>query len=404
MENRFDALLFGDDLSPEDRSSIQERLDDDPDLATAWAHWRAVRRRVRENLEETLPDRRLLVLYVLDQEGTDDPLSARERDVLEASRDEIARAIDAIPALEQVVERIREERADFEQVWATHIEEEGPLSRTDSLDAPSVRENGTGRPDRATRSPRSPETSTSSRWSRRLAVAFSVAALAAVGVLLWPGAPSTTTVTVADGEEQVETLADGSTVRLVGPATLSYPAETEQTRKVSLEEGRAFFDVQPREETSFVVETPTARATVLGTQFGVATRADTTSVVLATGSVQVERPDGPTDERVVLKPGQRSWVADGNAPAAPTPVDLTDALNWTGLFVFRSTPLTAITERLQRRYDTQISVASSLADRTVTGTFDRDQSLQEVLQTLAATLGAEVRQESDDQYRLVPAQ
>jgi len=124
MEDTLDALLFGHDLPPADRSSIQERLNEDPDLATAWAHWCAVRRRFRTRLPERISDRRLLVLYVLEQRGATETLTTREQAVLDECRDDIARAIDAIPALEQVVEHIREEQADFEEVWATHVDED----------------------------------------------------------------------------------------------------------------------------------------------------------------------------------------------------------------------------------------------------------------------------------------
>lgn len=416
MEDLFDELLFGDDLSPEARSSIRDRFDEDPDLAAAWAHWCEARRQIRAELQERLPDRQLLVLYVLDEDGEDEALTARERAALDDARDDIARALDAIPALEQVVERIREERADFDEVWATHVEggdaladaSVGDVSAEEraSLDeaAPPDTAASPDRPDRAARPPRSrEEEAPARRWSRRLAVAFTVVALAAVAFLFLPqGGPSTTTVTVADGSVQVETLADGSTVRLVGPATLSHPTGDAPARRVTLEDGRAFFDVPPREDASFVVQTPTATATVLGTQFGVTTQADTTDVVLATGSVRVNSKDTDDAESVVLEPGQRSRVTRGTAPAAPAPADLTAALDWTGLFVFRSVPLDTIAEHLQARYDAQVAVAAPLRRDTVTGTFDRQQPVEEVLNTLAATLGAEVREEGDNRYRLVP--
>lgn len=404
MQDLYDALLFRNDLSPEDRSSIRDRFEDDPDLATAWAHWCEARRRIREELGERLPDRRLLVLYVLDQEGEDEALTAREREALDEARDRIARAIDTTPVFKQIVERIREERADFDEVWATHMAEDDVLTGDVSPSRTTSSERDpTGRTDRAARPPQSQEGSPARRWSRRLAVAFTTVAVAAVAFLFWPQSPSTTTVTVADGSVQVETLDDGSTVRLVGPATLSYPTDDTEARRVTLENGRAFFDVQPRTDASFVVETPTATTSVLGTQFGVTTDPDTTNVVLATGSVRVAAKEASDKENVVLEPGQRSWVTRSAAPTAPTSVDLTDALDWTGLFVFRSTSLDTIVERLERQYDVQLAVTSSLAQETVTGTFDRDQPVEEVLGTLAATLGAEVQQQGDEQYRLAPA-
>jgi ferric-dicitrate binding protein FerR (iron transport regulator) len=400
MEDLLDALLFDPDPAPERREKLEARLDDDPDLAAAWAQWRRVRTHLRERLDERLSDRRLLVLYVLTEAGHTEALTDEEHAALAAARDDIERALDHHPALEDVAERIREECADFEAAWAAHAE---PLGAPADAQ-PASREPGeqaTERVDRAPRSPRSRDASTRTRWTRRLALAVLVAGVAVLTLLFWPGGPSTTTVTVADGSTRTVPLADGSTVRLVGAARLSYPASWPEDgpRRVSLREGRAFFDVPRRPDgASFVVETPTATTTVLGTQFGVRVAADTTEVVLASGSVQV---DGATDEPVVLEPGQRSWVAASGAPAAPTPTDLTEALEWTGLFVFRAAPLSSIADRLGRHYDAQITVADALADEPITGTFEREQPVRQVLDALAATLGAEVRRDGE-QYRLVP--
>lgn len=404
MEDLLDTLLFGDEHSPKERSSIQEWLDDDPDLARAWAHWRAARRRLRDRLQEHLSDRRLLVLYVLDEEGETDALTSAEQEALNGARDEIARAIESIPALEQVVERIRAERTDFEAVWAAHVEAEEDLLSEEAADA--TQQEPDGRTDRAPRSPRSRVSSSTRRWSRRLAVAALAIGLAVAAVWFWPRGGPSTTVTVADGDVQVKTMSEGATVRLVGPATLSYTTNGPQApvRRVTLQEGRAYFDVQHRpDDASFVVETPTATATVMGTQFGVTTQSDTTKVVLATGSVRVDAADDGEVEPVVLEPGEQSWVAGGEGPASPTPVDLTAALDWTGLFVFRSVPLETIAERLSQRYEVQVSVAGSLAEEPVTGTFKRGQPVQEILSALTATLGAEVQQKGANRYRLTPA-
>jgi ferric-dicitrate binding protein FerR (iron transport regulator) len=94
-------------------------------------------------------------------------------------------------------------------------------------------------------------------------------------------------------------------------------------------------------------------------------------------------------------------VTTQGAPAAPASADLTTALDWTGLFIFRTTPLSVVADRMSRHYDAEVTVADALADEPVTGTFERGQPVQEVLEALAATLGAEV-QRTDGAYRLVP--
>jgi ferric-dicitrate binding protein FerR (iron transport regulator) len=398
MADIFDTLLFEAELSSEERAELREQFDEDPALADAWTHWRAAHRHIRERLQEQLPDRRLLVLYVLEQEGHTAALSSAEREALAGARDDIARAIEIIPALERVAERIREERADFNEIWEHRPDVEGPEPEASGRD-----ERFADRSDRSARRPQSQDGDSVRRWTRRLVGVAVVVALAVAATLFWMQGPDTTTVTVADGSVRTVALQDGSTVRLVGPATFTHPTQQEgPIRRVTLDRGRAFFDVQHQGSTSFSVRTPTAAATVLGTQFGVTTTADTTEVVLASGSVRVDASEASGDRAVVLEPGQKSWVAKGETPATPSPVDLTAALEWTGLFVFRSVPMEVVAQRLSQRYDVQISAAAAISDEPITGTFERQQPVQQVLDALAATLGAEVQQEDEDHYRLVP--
>lgn len=407
MEDLLEALLFDPDPAPDRREELEKRLDDDPQLAAAWARWRRVRTHLRERLQARLSDRRLLVLYVLAEEGYTEALTKEEQHALDTARDDIERALDELPALEHVVERIREEQADFEAAWAAHAEslgtpaDGGAIDGTPAAREPATSEAATQRTDRAPRSPRSRASSTRTQWTRRLALAVLVVGVAVMALVFWPDGPAATTVTVEDESTRTVTLPGGSTVRLAGAARLSYPTSwpDDGPQRVSLREGRAFFDVPRRPDgPSFVVETPTTTATVLGTQFGVVAAADTTEIVLASGSVEV---GGADDEHVVLEPGQKSWVAQSEAPAPPTSTDLTDALDWTGLFVFRTVPLSSIADRLSRHYDVQITVADALADEPITGTFERQQPAREVLDALAATLGAEVQREAN-QYRLAP--
>lgn len=404
MEDLFDALLFGDDLSSEERSRIEGELADDASLARAWARWCHVRRHLRGRLKNAVSNRELLVLYVLDQDGYEQALTPRERAILSDTRDEIDQAVDSNPALRTIVERIRDEQSDFDEVWEDHVNESDDGveagDRTPSMPLRSER------PDRADRSPRSRKQTRRRQWMGRLVTAGLIVLLAVLTVLYLPREETGATITVAEGNTKVTELVDGSTVRLVGPAALSHRMadDTGTPRRVVLKRGRAFFDVQQREEAPFVVTTSTARATVLGTEFGVSTRADTTKIVLAEGSVRLASVAQDDGRGVVLEPGQRSWVAGTGSPATPESVDLTSELKWTGLFVFRSVPLETIGERLQQRYDVEVTIADPLHDATVTGTFEREQPVEEVLTALAATLGARVEQHGEATYRLVPSE
>lgn len=397
MEDIYDPLLFPEECSPEQRDALRERFAEDPELAEGWVRWCQVQSTLRKRLQERISDRRLLVLYALDQEGRNEALTTEEKVALDAARDDIAAAVDAIPALERVVERIQNERTDFEAIWEQHQD-------TDSGDASS--DEAPRRADRSERAPRRPASSQENvdhRWAWRLTVAALLFGAAVLAVFYGPEETSRTTVTAEANEQQVVEFGDGSTVRLVGAATLSYTPEMSERdeRRVTLARGRAYFDVVARDDASFVVNTPTARAEALGTQFGVTTGGDTTDVVLVEGTVRVEAEDGDEEAAVVLEPGQRSLVQHGQAPSSPASTDLTAALDWTGLFVFRSIPTRMLAQRLSEYYDASITVAPALADEPITGTFEREQSASEILQTIARTLGAEVTTENGS-YRLVP--
>lgn len=395
MEDKYSLLLFEEELSPEQQEALRQQLSEDPELAEGWNRWMRIRSHLHRRLQKHLPDRRLLVLYALEQEGYRDALTPREKGALDASRDDLEQAFEDVPALERVVERIQEERADFEAVWEQH---EGTASVELS---PSPESAPARRSDRAPRPPGSRDRTTR-RWTRRLAVAALLLGIAALALWFGPQEEARTTVEVRAGEQRVVELGEGATVRLAGAASLSFSEASDgEDRRITLEHGRAFFDV-PRgaEESSFVVETPTATTTVLGTQFGVTTGEDTTGVVLATGKVRVGSADGTTEDAVVLEPGEQSTVQRGQSPASPTPVDLTGALDWSGLFVFRSTPVESIVQRLSTHYDVPITVAPSLIEERVTGTFERNQPVEQVLEALAATLGGEVQRIDGEGYRL----
>jgi ferric-dicitrate binding protein FerR (iron transport regulator) len=397
MDDKYSPLLFVEERSEEQDAALREVLEEDPDLARQWTCWVQVRKRLRERLQDRMPDRRLLVLYALEQEGAEAAFTPAERRALAAARGDIAEAIDALPALGHVVARIRDERGAFEEAWAQHQDE-----RPTAGAAPE-RPASADRTERAPRRPRSRE-DTDRRWAWRLTVAALLLGAAVLALVYGPQRTDRATVTAQAGERKTVSFEDGSTARLVGVATLSYTPGTAGTdpQRVRLARGRAYFNVPPSREAPFVVRTPTAQAEVLGTQFGVATGRDTTEVVLVEGAVRVEAEDDDTKGSVVLGPGERSLVRRGHAPSAPSPANLTNALAWSGLFVFRSAPVSAIAEQLREHYDVSIAVAPTLADEPVTGTLDRDQSVAQVLTTLARTLGAEVRTDGQDAYRLVP--
>ncbi len=388
MQDPLDKILFFDDLTPSQQEALRAVLEEDPALAESFAQWQQVRAALRRSLHTHVPERRLFVLYALDASGRADVLSHDERRELEAVRPALDAAVQTHPALTDVVGEVEAACADFEEAWTVHFKQEHrPVRRT--------------APERPAR--RLAPVRRAMRWSWRIAATVAVVAFVAVLTLVLQRDRSLTTVTVAQGQTQLIELADGSTVRLLGGSSLTY-ADPEQApafnRRVTLA-GRAFFDIAP-DQKGFTVETPTALATVLGTSFGIQADDTAMEVVLATGSLSVASKAAP-EGLVVLQPGQMSRVARNALPSTPTPVDLSEALEWTGLFLFRSTPLSDAVARLSRRYGVDIAVSPDLEAEGVSGTFAREQSLQQILDALATTLNAAVQGNDADGYTMAPA-
>lgn len=382
MNPRYDDTALFEALDPEERNALHREIGADADAADALALWRALRERLGADLRRDLPDFDLLVLYALGDEPA--ALAPEEEARLIAARPVLEAALDAHPALHDVVRRIRADRAAFDDAWPAV--QPVPSRRPDL--ASVVGQRAVDR--QAERSSRG------RRWAWRSAVAVAAVAFTALSVYLLQRDAGFETYETAASETRTIELADGSTVHLAAQSRLM--VETEGARLVRLT-GEAVFDVVPNGER-FVVETATARTTVLGTTFGVTASEFETDVVLASGAVALA-PRANPEAAVRLEPGQRSRVVGGRDPEPPTRADVTDALAWTGTWHFQATPLADIADRLAAHYGVAIAVAPGLAGDRVTGPFSSDVDVEETLRTLALALDARVEGDTATGFRLV---
>ncbi len=383
-----EALLFSEDWTPELEAALRHAMREDAAFADAVALWRRMQATVRRNLVRSLPDHHVLIAYALATSPYAEVLSAAERSALEAARPALEAALAAHPALRDVVRDVQEAAAAFEAVW----EAQWPGAGEPPAPAPD-------RPARRRAAARTPAT----RWTARIGLGVALALFVGLVGLLWLRDGRQITIEVPPDAVQTVALADGSTVRLLGGATLTYADPDRPTafdRHVRLT-GAAFFDVV-KEARGFTVETPHALATVLGTSFGVVAGEEQTEVTLVTGAVALA-PRAAPDRPVRLAPGQRSVVAAGALASTPEAVDLTEALRWTRQFVFQDTPLEVAVARLSEHYGVPVYLDEALAREPVTGRFaEEDYTLKEILDILARSLNAEVRLQPDGSYRLLP--
>ncbi len=197
-----------------------------------------------------------------------------------------------------------------------------------------------------------------------LGVATAVAASLVVCVVLWQDRGVYHT---GIGEQQVVQLADGSRVRLDTNSRLKVRLGSDQ-RRIELIEGQAFFEVANDPGRPFIVSTPDASVTAVGTVFEVRRVGSETRVVLVSGAVDVVRSDTKAAPQR-LRPNQQSEISRRGAEV--TTVDAVAATSWTGGdLTFVDTPLSEAVAEVNRYLAHPIVLdAPSAADTSINGVF-----------------------------------
>ena len=112
--------------------------------------------------------------------------------------------------------------------------------------------------------------------------------------------------TLRTGRDGLVDLRQGATTVNVGPETvLDFPAAQprgEPVERIVQSQGNAFYDVGKREGRKLRVETPYLVAVIKGTQFSVSVQAESTSISLLEGSLEILSSDG--DATVALEAGE----------------------------------------------------------------------------------------------------
>ncbi|MEX0747422.1 MAG: FecR domain-containing protein [Rhodothermales bacterium] len=384
MSESIEHIVFYRELPEPERERLRAELASDPELATAFVRWQAVHADVRRSLDDEVGEREGLVLHALSRLGRDADLTDDDRWVVANSEERLDRALSHHRGLEAVVSDIQDAAEEFDLLWGRWME---VVEDDRGQDRPKRRDRGARR---------------GRRVLVRTALAASVVLFAVILALLARRDLETVTLSTSDDEMQIVELGDGSTVRLMGGSKLSYvPPEKASAldRRAELT-GRAYFEIT-HADAGFVVKTPTAHITVLGTSFGVRADEAGAEVVLAGGRLSLSPRDVPS-RTVTLQPGQMSRVARSALPTAPVDVDVSEQLAWTDLFIFTSTPLEDIVRQLTDHYRVTITYPQHLRQERVTGSFDRDLPLHEILSTVASALGATVRPAEGGGYDIVP--
>jgi transmembrane sensor len=225
----------------------------------------------------------------------------------------------------------------------------------------------------------------------RIAIAAVVVIALVFGGLYTSRNVGSHTMSTADNSLEIR-LPDGSSVTLNSNSILVYPKKFKKDQRSISLEGEGFFEVTGNPEWPFVIETREVDIRVLGTSFNVNAYEtnEEIEVIVKTGQVAVTR-HGEVPKTIILKPGSKAVYNKSKENLSLSTTIDKNYLAWkTRNFVFEDQSLEEVAGALNKVYGSEIFIPSdSLKASKITKTFN-EQSLDAILNVLAATLDIEV--------------
>lgn len=197
-------------------------------------------------------------------------------------------------------------------------------------------------------------------------------------------------LTIPRGGQFYIKLSDGTEVWLNSESQLKYPVAflDDETRKVELVYGEAYFDVSPSIEhkgAKFKVVNNAQELEVLGTQFNIKAYKDESNIytTLVEGKVEINT----STVKQILVPNQQSNVDIVNNDISVAIVDVKNEISWkNGLFSFKGKPLKDIMKVISRWYDVDIIFENKdLESVKFKGILDKHQSIEEILSIMKSS-------------------
>lgn len=211
------------------------------------------------------------------------------------------------------------------------------------------------------------------------------------------------TVVVPEGKITQLTLGDGTKVTLSPGAIFKYPKAFEKNaRKVSLVQGRAFFDVSKELTKPFTVTSNRLATTVLGTSFVVQNyqEYDFEKVSLYTGKVKIEEA-GTNKGAFVLWPGQEFEKSKLNEQGLLRAFSTTKDPLLHGKLAFDQDRLDIALYHIANYYQVKLQFkAKELQKEVLTGKFEF-KNVEDLLKSLAFTHQLNVKKINAKTYMLM---
>ncbi|MCS4226987.1 FecR family protein [Sphingobacterium sp. BIGb0165] len=204
-------------------------------------------------------------------------------------------------------------------------------------------------------------------------------------------------VEASTGTQKQITLKDGTQIWLKGGTKLFYPSDFSErpTRNVRLE-GEGYFEVTSDPGKPFIVETEGLEARVVGTSFNVEAYPElkTERINLIEGKLSVRKNKDKSDNEILIKASESIVLDDraGNLSVTTMSVDQLLLDYKSGILNFNNTVLSEVLFRISKAYGILIEIKSEQAlKRRITGTFEVSEPIEDVLQSIAESIGAQIK-------------
>ena len=217
--------------------------------------------------------------------------------------------------------------------------------------------------------------------------------------------PNSTVTLAYDGQNTEYILSDGTSVTFDGQGTLTYPKHFAKSNRSVDFEGAAYFDVAKDEAKPFIIHCNNMDVEVLGTSFlmNADESAERYILDLYTGKVKMTAFDdkGQVMSQMEVNPGERGvwYAAEAEMKTMSYPEVKEEELNTEHVLVFDNEKLSKIVEALEYIYKVDIDLADSCASKKLTARFSDDESIDDVLETIAVVTEVTVTK-TDEGYQI----
>jgi len=235
---------------------------------------------------------------------------------------------------------------------------------------------------------------------RAYRVAAVVVLLLLAGTVWWVQHDQMQEIRAAYGETRQLTLADGTEVMLNANSTLRFQEKEllSKERKVYLE-GEAYFRVQrtvgPQPASFAVISAAGGTIEVLGTEFNVFSREQTTRVVLEEGKVHFTAQKNSTE----LEPGDMVEYSRSSGEVRKKKVDARRYTSWKeNRLYFDNTSMEELIDTLRTHYGVEVKILDpTIADKKLSGVIATN-NLQSLLKALSLIFNIEISQKGNIIY------